>query len=536
MVPPNARATRLSGRALGVQTRRVPVLRKLIPCLVIATLIAACSGGDSNSSVTSTPSSSPTPSASAGLPAERVTFYGAEAGDQAGAIVSGDFNGDGARDVVVGAALADGPDNARKDGGEVYLFLGPFQQGRSLDAGAGQYDAIFYGAVAGDNLGRTLAAGDFNHDGIDDVAMAAPAANNQAGAVYLMFGGAWPQQTDFASADADVLLRGGAAGDFAGLAMSAGDLDSDGVYDLVIGALLADGPQSSRADGGAVYVLRGQQLVAGDNIDLEIAAGVVYGAKAGDRLGEALTTSDANGDGKADLILVATFSAGPEGARTAAGETYVIDSPATFPIDLATAAPQLEIVGADAGDQLGHSIGAGDTNGGGAADIWLGAVSADGRDNQANLAGEGVLVLGGASRTGVLDTAAEGAAATTIYGLEPEMRVGRSAAVGDLNGDGHADMLISAPNALARAGQVFVFFGGGAYPPNTTGANITLAGLDAGDILGHESFGTPSLSVADVDADGRGDVLTSAPAADGPDNNRVDCGEVYLIPGTALRG
>jgi FG-GAP repeat len=107
-------------------------------------LLAACSsGGASNGS----PSSSPPPSATAsptpvGLPAERVTFYGAHAGDQAGAIISGDFNGDGIMDVALGAPFADGPNNQRVDAGAVYIFYGPFAPGTSLDAGAGEFDAV----------------------------------------------------------------------------------------------------------------------------------------------------------------------------------------------------------------------------------------------------------------------------------------------------------------------------------------------------------------------------------------------------------
>lgn len=177
----------------------------------------------------------------------------------------------------------------------------------------------------------------------------------------------------------------------------------------------------------------------------------------------------------------------------------------------------------------------GDANGDGAGDIWLGAVSADGPQNQLDLAGEASLVLGGSARTGVLD-AASGGADATIYGAEKAARLGRSLASGDLNNDGKADLLISAPNVAERAGKVFGFYGGGPYPTDTTGADITLTGLDPGDLLGHEAFGMPSLATADVDGDGETDVLVSAPDGDGPDNGRADCGEAYLIPRSALRG
>ncbi len=527
-----------------MQTTSVPVSR-LLPALALICLLAACSGGgDSNASpthnATLSPTSSPTSSPRAspgvpGLPADRVTLYGADAGDQAGAVISGDFNGDGIMDAALGAPFGDGPGNQRTDAGEVYILLGPFAPGTSLDAGAGDYDAVFYGASAADDLGRALTVGDFNDDGVDDIVMAAPAANGQAGLLYLMFGGTWPRETDFATSDPDVLLSGADAGDYAGFTLAAADLDGQGASDLIAGAMLADGPQNSRADGGEVYVVKGPSLVAGSSTNLEETGNIVYAASPGDHLGEGLTTGDVNGDGKPDLVLVATFSGGPDGSRAGAGETYVITSPATLPLDLASGGADLEILGADPGDQLGHSVATGDTDGDGAADIWLGAVSADGPSNTVDLAGEAVLVAGKRPAGTLIDEAAGGTNAI-IYGPEATSRLGRSLADGDLNGDGHADLAISAPNLDSRGGRLFVFFVASSYPSNATGANVTLRGLDTGDILGHETFGTPSISMTDLDGDGRTDLLVSAPGGDGPDNSRTDCGEAYLISGETLAG
>lgn len=463
------------------------------------------------------------------MPEGTVTFYGAGEGDQAGGVISGDFNGDDAMDVAIGATLGDGPDDNRKDAGEVYVFLGPYPDGGALDAARGEYDAVFYGAATGDNLGRALAAADFNNDGVDDLVMAAPAATAQSGAVYVMFGGELPPETDLAEADPDVLLAGAATGDFAGIALATGDLDADGVSELVIGALLADGPDSGRADAGAVYVMPGQDLTAGDTIPLGEATNVVYGAMPGDHLGEALATGDISGDGTADLVVVATFSGGPDGGRPGAGVTYVLASPVTFPVDLATAAPLLAVLGADEGDQLGHSIAVGDTNGDTSADLWLGAVSADGPGNQVDLAGEGLLV-NRSDKAGLIDTAT--GIQAIVYGPEAEARLGRSAALGDLNDDTSSELLISAPNLGGRAGAVYVF-NAGALSPDTGDAIITLTGIDAGDILGHESFGIPSLLVSEI-TEGATAVLVSAPGGDGPNNDRTDSGEVYLIPAASL--
>jgi hypothetical protein len=516
-----------------MQTTDVHTLYTFGVAALFCLLMAACSGDDSTSP---TPSASvePTGSGAPGLPGDRVTFYGADLGDQAGAIVAGDFNGDGVADIALGAAFADGPDNQRPDAGEAYVFLGPFVPGSSRDAGLGDYDFVFYGARSGDTLSRALLAGDFNDDGTDDLAMGAPAAEESTGLVYVMFGGTWPTQTDFAVAAPGVLIRGGDDGDFTGLTLAAADLDNDSSDDLLISAMLADGPQDARADAGEVYLLPGSTLLVGTSIALEETPSVLHGARAGDRLGEGLATGDVNGDGSSDLVLVATFGAGPDESRTQAGQTYVILSPAALPIDLASGGAALEVIGADPGDQLGHSMQLGDTDGDGATDIWLGAVSADGPGNAADLAGEAVLVTGKRPPGTVVDTAA-GQANAIIYGPEREARLGRSLTVADVSGDGLADLAIAAPNLDSRAGRIFFFYGGSdSYPGDTSGADSVLYGLDPGDTLGHEAAGTPPLWSADVDGDGRVDLLLSAPSADGPDNNRIDSGEAYVIPGVSF--
>lgn len=466
------------------------------------------------------------------LPGDRVTFYGAGPGDQMGAIIAGDFNADGVQDVVVGAAFTDGS-NDREDAGALYLFLGPLAPSDSLDTADGAYDARFSGANAGDQLGRALAAGDFDGDGADDLAMAAPAAEGEAGAVYVMLGGAWSAETDFATDEPDALLTG-PAGSYSGFIMRADDLDADGRSDLVVAAPLADGPQDGRPDAGAVYVVNGSDLAAGSAIALEETEGVIYGAAAGDKLGEGIATGDVDGDGLPNLILVATFSAGSDGSP-GAGETYVIPSPARLPIDLAKGSASLRVLGADEGDQLGHSIGAADTDGDGAADIWLGAVSADGPGNALDLAGEAALVRGDQPAGTVIDVA-QGDEDALIYGPEETSRLGRSLTVGDLNGDGLADLAISAPNQDERAGRVFIIHAGSSYPSDASGADVTIGGLGAGDILGHESFGSPALTTADIDGDGRLDLLLVAPQGDGPSDDRPDCGEAYVVWGVSLDG
>ena len=61
-------------------------------------------------------------------------------------------------------------------------------------------------------------------------------------------------------------------------------------------------------------------------------------------------------------------------------------------------------------------------------------------------------------------------------------------------------------------------------------------GSDAGDALGSEVFGRNPLAAADLDSDGRDEVLVVAPLGDGPDNGRKDCGEALILFITAGNG
>ena len=241
----------------------------------------------------------------------RATFYAADAGDGAGAIVSGDFNHDGVADVLVTAPLADGPKNDRPDAGEAYIFLGPFSPSDRLDAAAESYNGVIHGAASADRFGRTAAAGDFNGDGIDDFAVGAPYAARdsevpQAGVVYMFFGseslGSDLSRLDMSETAADATILGAEANDTAGYSLASADLNADGASDLIIGVLRGDGIDDAQEDAGEVYVILGGSI----RPRIDLAAGeqdvTFYGAEAGDHLGETVAAADINGDGRLDIV------------------------------------------------------------------------------------------------------------------------------------------------------------------------------------------------------------------------------------------
>lgn len=557
------------GQGLGQRCRHAaPAMIHLVKRLPLGTLIplaalvalAACTGDTdtqpSPTAVVATPTPTSVPETQTPLPqATRLTieraatFYGRDEGDTASGMVAGDFNGDGAMDVLLAASQADGPDNSRTDAGEVYLFLGPFQAEDERDAGQGQEALTVYGADPEDQLGRAMAAGDVNGDGFDDLVLGAPSADGRdekrqdGGQVHIFFGspgiGQATRETDLATTTSDVTIYGADAGDLTGFALGTAEVTGDGVVDLIIGAFQGDGPDNARTSAGEVHLVAGAEALPAE---LDLASGshvaTIFGAEPGDRLGETVAAGDVNGDAIGDLILPAPFAAGPDNAREAAGETYVIFGPPPARMDIARGQQDVTIVGIDPGDQLGHSLGSADFDGDGMADILLAAVSADGLDNLARLAGEAAVVFG-TDQAGLQVDVAAGDAASLIFAANAGDRLGRSAAVGHINDDRLADLLIAAPgddgfeHDRDNVGAIYIIFGSSSLPAAIFladgGGDLIIEGLDEGDILGTEVFTTPALLAQDMDGDGRDEVLVSAPRGDGPDDGRQDAGEGYIV-------
>ncbi|MCP5029644.1 MAG: LEPR-XLL domain-containing protein, partial [Actinomycetia bacterium] len=176
----------------------------------------------------------------------------------------GDVNGDDIDDVIVGAP---GPDD-NFGAGTSYVVFGTDQGfAASLDVTAldGSNGFALTGLADGDASGFSVAiVDDANGDFISDILIGAPGADPDpalldAGQAYLLFGTdqGFDASFDLNSLDGKIgfALDGAAAGDAAGFAVaSAGDLNSDGVSDVVVGAPGAD----PNGDGsGAAYVFFG---------------------------------------------------------------------------------------------------------------------------------------------------------------------------------------------------------------------------------------------------------------------------------------
>jgi hypothetical protein len=474
-------------------------------------------------------------------------IFGIDAGDLRSdlpPLVSGDFNGDKVDDILLGARFGDGPNNGRADAGEAYVIFGSQGPLDDVDLATGQQDLTIWGAEPGDNLGFSAGAADVNADGIDDILLGAPFAHGpdntttEVGAVYIIFGGANLQGSiDLAQTPADVTLIGPGSSSFFGDSLASGDVNGDGIADLMVGTTFAGGTSDATAKPGATYIVFGSPEWAPT---LEMADGeydaAVFGADDLDELGDTVVSGDINGDGLDDIIMTAEAADGPDNARPTAAEVHVVfgSTGLSGDLDIARGDQDLSILGADPQDTLGFSLASGDVNGDGVDDLIMGARGDNGPMNSQNRVGAIYILPGGPDLPSDIDLAQNPTDIATIYGRDAG-DVMAFAIVGDLEGDGKNELIIGAGSAdglddeLSDAGDIYVLDSrtiAKLEEPVSIGANRLRAliyGAQKEDRLG------TAMAVADINDDGRPELLALAADADGPDGARPDAGQVFVI-------
>lgn len=434
-------------------------------------------------------------------PTDGFVIVGSDLGDTAGFAIAGagDINGDGLQDLLIGAYK--GENNGGVDTGEVYVIFGQAGSTRAninLGALAATDGFRITGDADYDFFGRSVAGGaDVDGDGFDDIVVGAFGGDGggpNAGEAYVIFGAAGATRADIdittMTADDGYLIQGDLANDQAGRRVALGDVNDDGVADVIIGAQGAD---TDGADAGAAYVsFRIQGIGAVDLGTLDVGDGfVIRGDTAGDRAGYSVAfAGDINGDGIGDLIVGA--DSGDDGG-TNAGEAYVIygrSSGDRDDVDLTFLTPQFgfKIIGDAAGDLLARSVSAaGDVNGDGIGDLIVGA---DSNDVGGNSAGAAYVIFGrvGQTRTAIDLSTLSDTDGLVIRGDVAFDTLGQSvSAAGDVNGDGIDDLLIGAPNGKLGghlAGQAYILFGNRDFGAmQGSGNSDTLQGTDGVDTL-----------------------------------------------------
>lgn len=393
-------------------------------------------------------------------------------------------------------------------------------------------DLTYKGINYWDWSGSDVANGDLNNDGYLDLVIGAFAADTGTngqyrdynGQVYVMYGSfANVRQELEIYAEADFTINGTAPGGNFGTSIATGDLNDDGITDLVVSAYTADFDNFTIVDGGATYVIYGPlpNVISTDKIDN--LANLIFRGREHTLSGFGVDVGDLNNDGVDDLIIGAGYA-------HPAGETYVIYGPlqngfgVELDIDTNT---NLIFMGIDNGDAAGASVAHGDINNDGVADLVIGNHAGDpnGRFN----AGETYVIYGPLLPKRVNQRLDISANVNLIFnGITSSDESGRGVATGDINNDGKTDLIIGASQATAHTskGETYVIYG-----PFYNGLNQQFEilgvvdriykGINTGDRSG---FGVDS---GDLDNDKKDDLIIGAPTAD--PSGKINAGETYVV-------
>jgi phosphodiesterase/alkaline phosphatase D-like protein len=375
-------------------------------------------------------------------------------GDKFGtSLAAGDFNNDGFMDLAVGA-----PNEVLSSiqAGTVFLFQG---------SGGGPTAGIFADDLNqevlhaknedGDKFGAAMAAGDFNGDGFDDLAVGAPGeapgSDPKSGAVFIFSGFAGGLQNGkFVTQE----NAGGKNenGDEFGYALAVGDFNGDGFDDLAIGASEEKPNDEPRA--GAVFIFpgSGNGITTGSFFTEENANGV---NEDGDKFGFALVAGDFNGDNCDDLAIGAPEERPGSRSNPNAGAVFIFPGSGAG-ITTGDYVTQKNAGGANkSGDQFGWALAAGDLNGDSKDDLVVGAPNNALGSNQKS----GAVFIFAGGRLGIKS----GKHITQNFYKADQGegdKFGCALAVGDYNGDGADDLAIGAsgeaPWKDPKSGAVFI--------------------------------------------------------------------------------
>lgn len=419
---------------------------------------------------------------------------------------AGDINGDGLNDIVIASTGVEDKREGIDQADKVYIIYGSTDFGASVDIFSldGSNGFSIPGMRERDKLGGALSiAGDVNGDGIDDFIIGAAGLNTTDGVSYVVYGrqGGFGASLDLNTLDGSngFTFIGTSRIGLSGNSVSgAGDINNDGLADVIIGAYDADpstneyDPDSETFTAGESYVIFGSRNLP-DTLtadDLNGSNGfTAQGTEKHEGVGRAVSNAgDVNNDGIDDFIVGSYSDAYSQGDRigNSAGKAYVVfgqtDFEATFDLSTLDGSNGFVVAGRNAEDELGAAVsGVGDVNSDGIDDVVIGARYAD--PNGIRVAGESYVIFGSSDRfDALIDLATlDGSNGFTISGVAFGELGESVSGAGDINSDGTSDLILGA-SRIFGIGGAYVIFGRNpnSTPPPLSISTLTLINTDQG--------------------------------------------------------
>jgi hypothetical protein len=450
-------------------------------------------------------------------------------------LAAGDFNGDGHMDQAIAnpeASNYNGNGSNYSSSGRVYVNYGSYT-GLLSTVMQQSFSPISDNLLSGEQrshvrFGTSMVAGYFNDDHYCDLAIGTPAerinGKNNVGAVVVLYGSMWGLTTNNAKKlTQDTYGVAGAceSHDFFGASLAAGDFNGDGNDDLVIGAPGEDIGSIDRA--GMIHVLWGRDWGLSTSNDLSFhqdSSNVPGQAEEGDLFGSALAVGNFDGDLYDDLA-VGVPGEGLYGAGHSAGMVNLFRGQASGLKTSSRTLSQFRSIPAvldwmaESWDRFGSSLATGDINGDGRDDLVVGSPTERLDDKHYAGAIDVILFKAGSNFPVLKQTHLHQDTPGVTGGAELSDQFGASLAMGDLDNDGYADLVVGAPyesiGSISRAGMAHILYGTSsgisAYSCESLHQNVTDV---PGSSQSNDYFGT-ALSIGDFDADGRDDLVVGVP-------------------------